>query len=175
MSYKIETKPFRQSPDFCGPGAVIIAASALGKEADEVELAKVCETKTEEAEGFRGGGTEHEGVVRAAKSLGFEVFTKEEGTIEELRYFIEEEHLPVIVGWFDRDDDHYSVAVEVIGGELVLADSSSEGPEHRISRDFFTRVWFDFVGPGNHRVSWGWYCVMSPEKRTFKIEGGEYH
>src|SRR3989344_6432070 len=166
MSYKIETKPFRQSPDFCGPGAVIIAASAFGKEAGEAELARIASTTTEGEQGFRMGGTEHEGVVAAAKELGFSVFTKEEGSLEDLTYFVEEEHLPVIVGWFDRDDDHYSVVVEVADTELVLADSSAEGPERRIDKDFFKRVWFDFVGKGNYKVSWGWYLVMSPEKRT---------
>src|ERR1700741_3061567 len=101
---KISVKAFRQSPDFCGPGAVIIGASAFGIEANERELAKICETTTESASGFRGGGTEHEGVIAAVKSLGLSAFSKEEGTIEELAYFIGDEHLPVIVGWFDRDD-----------------------------------------------------------------------
>jgi len=175
MSYKVNVKPFQQSPDFCGPGAVIIAASAFGKEASEETLAKVAGTETEEIQGFRGGGTEHEGVIAAAKSLGFHVFTKEEGTLKDLEYFIEEEHVPVVVGWFDRDDDHYSVVVGMTDTDLILADSSSEGPERRIEKEHFARVWFDFVGKGNHKVSWGWYMVITPEKREFKIEGGTYH
>jgi ABC-type bacteriocin/lantibiotic exporter with double-glycine peptidase domain len=169
MSYKINVKPFRQSPDFCGPGALIIAASAFGKVLNEEELAKLCGTTTEAEKGFRMGGTEHEGVIKAAETLGFHVFSKEEGTIKELEYFVNEEHLPVIVGWFDRDDDHYSVVVEVAETEIVMADSSSEGPERTVSKSLFPRIWFDFVGEGNHKVSWGWYMVLTTQKRSFKV------
>ncbi len=174
MSYKVKVEPFEQSADFCGPASVIIAASAFGKTASEAELGRIAGTATEEAEGFRMGGTEHEGVVAAAKELGFSVFTKEEATLEDIAYFLEEEKVPVIVGWFDRDDDHYAVAVELTDTEIVLADPSSDGPERRLDREFFKRVWFDFVGKGNHKVSWGWICVLSPEKREFKVEGGTY-
>jgi len=164
----------KQTPDLCGPGALSIMLSYFGVQMSEAELAQL--SSAIEAPGaVRHGGTEHEGMVAAAKALGYHVFTKAESTFDDLEYFVNEEKLPVVVGWFDTDDDHYAVAVELPPEEIVLADSSSLGPERRFDREFFGKIWFDFVGEGNHRVSWHWLMVMSPEKREFKIEGGEYH
>jgi predicted double-glycine peptidase len=151
-----------------------IALSAFGIDKTEEELAALS-SAISAPDAHRMGGTEHEGMVAAAKALNLQVFTKEESTLEDIAYFLEEEHLPVIVGWFDRDDDHYSVAIELTDTDLVLADSSSEGPIRNISRELFPSIWFDFIGAGNHRVSWGWLMVVTPDKREFKIEGGTYH
>jgi len=170
---RIEVEPFRQKPGYCGPGALKIALSAFDIDKSEDELAKLATTNDSEL--VRTGGTEHEGMIAAAKALGMSVFIKEEATIADLEYFINEEKLPAIVGWFDTDDDHYSVAVEITEHEVVLADSSWLGPERRISRELFPHIWFDFVGAGNHKVSWGWLMVITPQKKEFKIEGGEYH
>ncbi len=164
MKHRIAVKISRQRPDLCGPGALAIALSAFGVDVSEEELARLAGSLQGPE---RGSGTEHEGMVAAAEALGCSVCTKEEATIADLKYFINEEHLPVIVGWFDRDDDHYSVVIEVTDTEIVLADSSSEGPERRISRELFPKVWFDFVGAGNHKVSWGWLMVMSREPLEF--------
>ena len=175
MSYKVIVKPFRQSPELCGPGSLKIALSAFNKTASEAELAKL--SGALQAAG-RGSGTEHKGMIAAATALGMHVFAKDEGTVEELRYLIETEHVPVIVGWFDRDEDHYSVMVEIADDTIVLADSGSEGPERTIPKDFFKMVWFDFVGSHNKEVSWGWYMVVSFEKLSadrFKVPDGNYH
>ena len=171
---KLEVKIPRQTPDLCGPGALGIALSYFGIEKTEAELTEL--SSAIEAPGaVRYGGTEHEGMVAAGKALGFSVFTKEETTFEDLEYFINESKLPVIVGWFDTDDDHYSVAIELPEEEIVLADSSSLGPERRFKRDFFSKIWFDFVGVGNHKVSWHWIMAMSKDPQEFKVEGGQYH
>jgi predicted double-glycine peptidase len=171
---RIEVKVPRQKPDLCGPGALSIALSHFGVAKSEEELAGLA-SAIEAPGSVRHGGTEHEGMVAAGKALGFQVYTKEEASFADLEYFIEKEQLPVIVGWFDTDDDHYSVAIELPPGEVVLADSSSLGPERRFSRELFSKIWFDFVGEGNHRVSWHWLMALSPQGTRYEIDGGEYH
>ncbi len=119
-------------------------------------------------------GTEHEGIIQAVKAIGGFVFTKDDGTIEELEYFIKEEKLPVIIGWFDRDGDHYSVVVNITDKNIIIIDPAINEPERWIDRQTFPRIWFDFVGKDNKIVSWGWYLVATFEKRKFKVKGYYY-
>ncbi len=57
-------------------------------------------------------GTEHEGLIHAVKQIGGHVFAKSGGTVDDLRYFLQKEKLPVIFSGAFEDGDHYSVAVE---------------------------------------------------------------
>lgn len=169
---KVAVKKYLQSTGLCGPTSLRILFSHFGKEYSEAQLAQLAH-----ASGVleRGGGTEHEGMIEAVKAVGGYVFAKEEGTLEELEYFIKEEKLPVIIGWFDKDGDHYSVVVSVTDKNIIIVDPATDEPERWLDRETFPRIWFDFVGKDDKTVSWGWYMVATFEKKEFRVKGGQYH
>src|SRR3990170_7313102 len=104
----LKVQHFEQSSGYCGPAALKILLTYFGKSLTEEQVGQLCDA----THGLgRGEGTEHEGMIQGVKEIGGYVFTKEEGTIGELEYFVKQEKLPVIIGWFDRDGDHYSVVV----------------------------------------------------------------
>lgn len=150
---KLRVRPYRQTPGLCGPAALKIALSYFGQNYSEQKLAAWSGATA-------AHGAEHEGLVAAAKKAGAQVVAKEGGTMAELEYYVSRQRWPVIVGWFDRDGDHYSVVIKVSKKRLVLAD-----PQTKLRRYFkkkaFPDIWFDFVGPENKIVSWGWYMAIN--------------
>jgi ABC-type bacteriocin/lantibiotic exporter with double-glycine peptidase domain len=165
---KIKVQPFSQTTGLCGPASLKILLSHFGKNYTEEQLAQLGNATVD-------SGTEHEGMIQAVKEIGGFVFVKENGTIEELEYFIKEEKLPVIIGWFDKDGDHYSVVVSITDKNIVIVDPASNEPERWLDRTTFPNIWFDFVGKDNKTVSWNWYMVVTFEKKKFKIKGGYYY
>lgn len=171
----LKLKPFEQkSYSYCGPAALKILLSYFGKDFSEEQLIQLCDVASAEMP-TRGSGTEHEGLLQAVKEVGGYVFFKESGTIEELSYFVKEEKLPVIIGWFDKNDDHYSVVVNVTDKNIIIVDPAINEPERWLDKEVFPRIWFDFVGREDKIVSWGWYMVVTFEKKRFKVKGGHYY
>ena len=164
----IKVQPFEQSPGLCGPASLKILLSHFGKIYSEQQLKNISNATCD-------AGTEHEGMIQAIKATGGYVFTKDNGTIQELEYFIKKEKLPVIIGWFDKDGDHYSVVVNITDKNIIIVDPAVNEPERWIDREIFPRIWFDFVGPENKVVSWRWYLVGMFDKRKFDIQGGYYY
>lgn len=165
---KIKVEHFDQSPGLCGPASLRILLSHFGKKYSEEQLAYFCTASREK-------GTEHEGLIQGAKEIGGHVFAKNNGSIEELKYFINEEKLPVIIGWFDRDGDHYSVVVSITDKNMVIIDPATNVAERWLDLAIFPKIWFDFVGEDNRTVSWRWYMVVTFEKKKFKVKGGYYY
>ncbi|OHA87987.1 MAG: hypothetical protein A2653_02715 [Candidatus Zambryskibacteria bacterium RIFCSPHIGHO2_01_FULL_43_25] len=168
----IHVKHFLQTTGLCGPSSLRILLSYFGKDYSEAELAQLAQAVSGLG---RGEGTEHEGMISAAKSTGAYVFAKEGGKIEELEYFVKKEKLPVIIGWFDEDNDHYSVVVNITDKNIIIVDPATDEPERWINRGTFPRIWFDFVGKEDNIVSWGWYMVVTFEKKKFDVSGGHYY
>ncbi len=164
----IKVERFEQSIAYCGPAALKILLSYFAKSFTEEQLATLCDATREM-------GTEHEGLMQAVKAVDGYVFSKEDGNIEELKYFIKEEKLPVIIGWFDKDGDHYSVVVNITDKNLIIVDPAVNEPERWLDVNTFPRIWFDFIGKDNKVVSWGWYMVANFEKKKYKIKGGHYY
>lgn len=166
----------QETTGLCGPAALKILLSHFGKNFTEEQLAAFAGSIPGLA---HGEGTEHEGMIQAVKETGGFVFAKENGTLEELEYFIKEEKLPIVVGWFstygDSPSDHYSVVVNVTPKNIIIVDPENEKPERWLDRATFPNIWFDFVGKDEKTVSWGWYMVVSFEKKKFKIKGGYYY
>lgn len=165
---KLKLKHFIQSIGYCGPAALKILLSYFGKDFTEEQLALMAATTRDE-------GTEHEGLIEAIKAIDGYVFVKEEGTIEELEYFVKEEKLPIIIGWFDKDGDHYSVVANITDKNIIVVDPATDEPERWLDKSIFHRVWFDFVGKDNRTVSWGWYMVVNFQKKRYKVKGGHYY
>jgi ABC-type bacteriocin/lantibiotic exporter with double-glycine peptidase domain len=164
----ITVQSFKQSPGLCGPASLKILLSHFGKTYSEQQLKDLSNATCD-------AGTEHEGMIQAIKAIGGYAFMKDNGTIEELAYFIKKEKLPVIIGWFDKDGDHYSVVVNITEKNVIIADPAVNEPERWIDREMFPHVWFDFVGFENKVVSWGWYLVATFEKRKFDVQAGYYY
>lgn len=161
----VTVQHYPQSPAMCGPASLRIALSAFGKEKSEEELVALAQASAEH-------GTEHVGLLAAARSVGAMVIEKEEGTLAEIEELVRHHHLPVIVGWFDRDGDHYSVVTDVTPQHVILADPAWDTPERFVRREHFEEVWFDFVGPGNAITSWKWYMAIAfPKEIPSEDEG----
>jgi ABC-type bacteriocin/lantibiotic exporter with double-glycine peptidase domain len=168
----IHVKHFLQSHGLCGPASLRILLSHFGKEFSEEQLAKLAHATSSLD---RGEGTEHEGMVETVKAIDGYVFVKEEGTLEELEYFVNKEKLPVIIGWFDKNGDHYSVVVSITDKNIIIVDPAANEPERWLDKETFSKIWFDFVGPEDKVVSWGWYMVVTFEKKRFEVKGGHYY
>ena len=139
--------PFRQTPGFCGPASLKILLSHYGIEKSEQELANLCESTPE-------NGTDHAGLVKAAKALGAVVSVKENATIDDLRTHVEND-IPVIVGWwstFGREGDHFSVVYEVGKTKIYLMDPETSSGIRIMPIEDFEKNWHDFDGPDNHPV-----------------------
>jgi ABC-type bacteriocin/lantibiotic exporter with double-glycine peptidase domain len=164
----VKVQHHRQKPAMCGPASLKILLSYFEKNFTEDQLALMAGTT-------KDAGTEHEGLAEAIKSIDGYVFVKDNGTLEELEHFAKIEKLPVIIGWFDHDEDHYSVVVNVTDKNIILVDPGTDTPERWLDRATFNNIWFDFVGKENKIASWGWYMVVTFEKRKFPIPGGHYY
>jgi hypothetical protein len=170
----VHVKHYLQTPGLglCGPASLRILLSHFGKEFSEEQLAKLAHSTLGLG---RGDGTEHENMIETIKEIGGYVFVKEGGTIEELEYFVNKEKLPVVIGWFDKNDDHYSVVVSVTDKNIVIVDPAANEDERWIDREVLPKIWFDFVGENDKIVSWGWYMVVTFEKKKFDVKGGHYY
>lgn len=153
--------PFRQSRAFCGPASLKIALSYFGKHYAEARLAKLCGST-------RKDGTPHRGMVRGAKAVGANVFEKNNGTVEELRHFVHDARVPVIVGWISpenplkptSDDEHYSVVCQVTDKTIRLMDPETESGCRAMPIANFLSQWWDSDG----RIR-RWYMVIDLEGR----------
>ncbi len=168
LDENVHVQHFLQTAGLCGPASLKILLSYFGKTFTEEELAKLGRATLEQ-------GTEHEGMISTIKELDGFVFVKEDGTLEELEYFVKKEKLPVIIGWFSEDEDHYSVVVNVTDKNIILCDPQEKEPTRWLDRAIFPRIWFDFIGKNNKIVSWGWYMVVTFQKRKFEIKDGHYY
>lgn len=168
----LKVKHFEQSHGYCGPASLRILLSYFHRNISEHQIAQLCNA----THGLgKGMGAEHDGLIQAVKEISGYVFTKEEGSVEEIEYFVKKEKLPVIIGWFDRDGDHYSVVVNVTPRNIIIVDPAIAAPERWLDRKLFPKIWFDFVGPDDKIVSWGWYLVVNFKKKHYPpIKGGLY-
>lgn len=164
----IHVKHFLQTTGLCGPSSLRTLLSYFGKEFSEEQLAQLAQATMDQ-------GTEHEGMISAAKETGAFVFVKENASIEDLEYFVKKEKLPVIIGWFDKDGDHYSVVVNVTDKNIIIVDPAANEDQRWLPRDVFPKIWFDFIGKDNKIVSWAWFMVATFEKKKFEVKGGHYY
>lgn len=143
----INLKPYSQKPGFCGPASLRMVMNFYGISATEKKLGDLSGTPPFEAP----ASTTIEGMIKAAKHFDFNVFYKENGSIEDLKYFISN-NIPVIVRWFSGWWGHYSVVVDVDDKNVVMVDPETKKlflytRKNRIRSGKFMHAWFDFEGP----------------------------
>ncbi|MDI6737531.1 MAG: cysteine peptidase family C39 domain-containing protein [Nanoarchaeota archaeon] len=134
----LKIKPFKSSPMHCGSGVFKMFLGYYGIERTEKQLAK--ELKWNPADGIHS-----EDIVKAAKKYGLEGFIKDNSSLNDIRHYVLEKKMPVIVEWFLEDEAHFSVAVGIDRENIYLADPFI-GKIRKLPLGHFDRVWFGFEG-----------------------------
>jgi predicted double-glycine peptidase len=134
----LDVKPYRQTPGLCGPSSLKKILNFFGIEKTENELAEMTEYIPNE-------GTKSEGIIKVAKLLGLNAFQKDLSELEDLKEYVIDKKIPVIVDWFSEDDGHYSVIVDIDNKNVYMQDPQL-GDLRTMDIETFRRVWFDFPG-----------------------------
>ena len=134
----INVKPYREKPELCGPASLKMVIDFFGIEKTEDELAEL-------AGYIPTKGTTSEGIINAAKILGFNAFQKDFSEIKDIEDYVANKNIPVIVDWFSIDGGHYSVIVGVDNKNIYMQDPESIELK-TFDLETFKAVWFDFKG-----------------------------
>ncbi len=139
----LKVRPFRQQKSgFCGPASLKMVLDYYGVKKSEKELAELSGCTISK-------GVKAEGLLQAAKKLGFKGFIKDFSDIKDLRKYVLKKKIPVIVDWFSTDEGHYSPVVDINQENIYLQDSELRGIR-TMKIKTFRRVWFDFSGDFLH-------------------------
>lgn len=159
----IRLTPYKQKPNFCGPVALQVVFAYYGVSMSEKKIAELCNTigkgATREEE-----GTLHKDLVAAARSAGFRVEAKAGGTIKELKEHIAKK-IPVIVGWYAFDNDHYSIVYNVTDNYIHMVDTESHLKKHKrhMLIERFKELWFDYDNREKpEEKTFRWFMVIAP-------------
>jgi predicted deacylase len=139
----IDIQPFRQQPGFCGPASLKMVLGYFGVAITEKKLADLSGCSP-----TRGIGAE--GLVQAARKLGFHARIKDFCDLDDLHEWVNRKKIPVIVDWFAFEGGHYSV-VSGIDEENIYLEDPSLGHRRALKLSTFKRLWFDF--PSNYLQS----------------------
>ena len=128
--------PFRQKPGYCGPASLKMVLGFFG--------VKITEKKMVEVSGCSNTrGIKAEGLVRAARKLGFQAQIKDFSDLKDIKEWVNQKKIPVIVDWFAFEGGHYSV-VSGIDRENIYLEDPSLGHRRAMKLATFKRLWFDF-------------------------------
>ena len=128
--------PFRQNPGYCGPASLKMVLGFFG--------VKITEKKLVEITGCaRSRGVRAEGIVRAARKLGFLAKIKDFADLKDINEWVNRKRIPVIVDWFAFKGGHYSV-VSGMDKENIYLEDPSLGHRRALKLTTFKRLWFDF-------------------------------
>lgn len=159
----------KQRESYCGPACIRIVAAYFGRNHSEEEIGKLCGTTLED-------GTDAHGLIEGAEKLGAMVFATHNGDIADLRYFLHEQHLPVIVAWYspsrprfrkfkpgvDYPWGHYSVVYHVSRTHVYLMDPD-DGKRYRYTISRFKHLWWNNDSARQIGIR-HWFMVMQFEK-----------
>lgn len=122
----------------CGVICLKMVMAYYGKDISEQIIKKACNHT------YELGCTSYD-MANAAKGFGFDVYLKNNSSITELEYFVNN-GFPVIIDWFcgDLPDGHSSVVVGINDEYLYIIDPL-EKDIREISKEDFIRCWFDFT------------------------------
>lgn len=134
----LNVKPYREKPGLCGPASLKMVLDFFGIEKTEEELAEM-------AGYIPAKGTTSEGIISAAEKLGLKAFQKDFSEIKDLKEYVVDKRIPIIVDWFSTDDGHYSVIVNIDDKNIYMQDPEL-GNLRILPLEAFKRVWFDFTG-----------------------------
>jgi predicted double-glycine peptidase len=130
------------------------------KEFTEGEMANLCNATADD-------GTDHVGMTRAAEHLGHKPITISNASLHDIQHFIDQD-VPVIVGWYSTDGDHYSVIYDLENGVVKMMDPEVDAGVREMKATEFEKVWYDFDGKENIRVNRWMMAVPSVDDTTVK-------
>lgn len=143
MNPILKIDSFRQQPGYCGPASLKMVLGYLGVKISEKKLALISGCNL-------SSGTGAEGLVGAARKLGFRAQIKDFSDLEDIRKWVNRKKIPVIVDWFAFEGGHYSV-VSGIDKENIYLEDPSLGHRRALKLSTFMLLWFDF--PNNYLKS----------------------
>lgn len=133
----LKLKPFKETPGHCGPASLKIVLEYFGIIKIEKELARMC--------GLTKAGTKTKNMLKTAKKFGLKGFIKDFSDIKDIKKWVIDKKIPVIVDWFLEDDGHASVVVDIDSKNIYLLDPRI-GKIRKLNLKIFKRIWFDFPG-----------------------------
>ncbi|MBI4919042.1 C39 family peptidase [archaeon] len=132
----LNVKNFKQKTEItCGPTCLKVILYFFGIKKSRDELVELCKSDAH--------GTRASNIVKAAKTLGLTGFVKDFCEFKDIRKYVVNKKIPVIVAWFSDYDTHYSVVVGIDKKIIYLSDPE-EKHIRKFKLDFFRRIWFDF-------------------------------
>ncbi len=134
----LSVRPFRQDIAYCGPASLKAVLRYYGIRKTERDLATL--TKASKKSGTKG-----ENMVKAAKELGLDATLMDDAEISDIRYWVREKEVPVIVDWWSEEEGHYSIVVWINAENIYLMDPEW-GQTRALRISTFKRNWFDFSG-----------------------------
>jgi hypothetical protein len=190
---ELEVPVFTQREAECGNTSLKAVLAYRGRRCSAARLAELAGTNDE--------GTEHAGLVGAARRCGAAVFERfglpPRAALAELRWFLERGH-PLLVGWWSQVEDappfdprwtlgqrrandsgHFSVVtgldatrVRLMDPEARLRDGHWRAIGHRwMSHAEFLGVWYDTDTPRYRHVE-RWYMVVHDGAQLFAPQLG---
>lgn len=134
----LNVKPIRQKPGECGPVSLEMVLRYFGLEADNDELVNITGCTPDK-------GIPAKMIIKAARKFGMKAIIKDNSNFEDIRNWVINKKVPVIVDWFSDDDGHYAVVVDINKNNIYLQDPEL-GHIRAMKLDHFYRIWFDFNG-----------------------------
>lgn len=152
----------RQTTHFCAVASLKAVLGFWGVNETEIRIAELAGAT--HAEGATG-----DGIVHAAKQLGFEAQYFVGGNRNDIEHWLHRRKMPVILFWFGHgrrgDGNHASVAVGIDSEQIYYMDPEP-GMVLAKPLDKWENCWFTFAGkPEAKTLRVGEYLVVQPSVR----------
>ena len=159
---KLNIPYYRQKNIYsCGPAALQMVFSFLGKKETQKKLMKLADINKKE---IKSVGIPNHRMVEAARRSKFYCYVNENSLLTEVKYYIQL-GLPVIVSYIEPtyDDPHFGVVsgYSNLRRKIILNDPWN-GKNFKMSEVQFMRRWYSGLSNVNH-----WMLVIN--KKPFKI------
>lgn len=145
----------QQTEDWsCGPAALKILLSRFDHPVSEEQL--IALTRSGPA-----GGTTHEGLMDAARRLGYRVVAFSNASVSDIRGMIAR-GLPVLVDFQGRKGGHFAVVVGAKDGRLEFEDPRESGtPRYSMDERVFEARWYNVTYPDRRTIR-RWMMAVIP-------------
>ena len=129
VKHKAQNKKYN-----CGPTSLAMLLDFYNIPHVEDDLEALCETSPKY-------GTNHDGIVKAATSLGAKVVEKEQASIADIEKALKAGH-PVLVNYFNplTHVGHFAIIKGIDGQSVIFADPKN-GDNFRLTFEAFENNW----------------------------------